>query len=165
MNSDAIEIIPRMRETTMDGGGKTQKNIELATFYVGEALCGMNILQIQEINKIMQLTPVPQAPEYVMGVLNLRGKIVTILDLAKKLGLGDTAIDENSRNIIVNTHDGSAGVLVSRISDVVTAETSSMEKPPTNMSGIQGNFFAGVFKTETTLIGVLDLDKVMGLEE
>lgn len=62
-----------------------KKIVELATFYVGNALCGMDILKVQEINKLMQMTKVPQAPEYVLGILNLRGQIVTILDLGKKL--------------------------------------------------------------------------------
>lgn len=149
----------------METEKQSLKTVELATFYIGQALCGMNILQIQEINKIMQLTPVPQAPEYVKGVLNLRGKIVTIIDLAKKLGLGNTEVDDNTRNIIINTHDGSAGVLVSKISDVVSAEKNTMEKPPSNMKGIQGKFFAGVYKMENTLVGVLDLEKVLSIEE
>lgn len=144
---------------------KSQKTIELATFYVGDAMCGMDILLIQEINKIMQLTPVPQAPEYVMGVLNLRGKIVTILDLAKKVGLGDTPVNEHTRNIIVNTHDGSAGLLVSRIGDVVEMVSDTIEKPPSNMSGIQGNFFSGVFKTDNLLIGMINIAKVMDVDE
>lgn len=141
------------------------QTFEMATFYIGEALCGMNLLQIQEINKIMLLTPVPQAPEYVKGVLNLRGKIVTIIDLDKKLGLGETKVDGHTRNIIVNTHDGSAGVLVTKISDVVVVTKDSMEKPPSNMKGIQGAYFTGVFKLENQLIGVLDIEKVLGIEE
>ncbi|WP_205749293.1 chemotaxis protein CheW [Desulfopila sp. IMCC35008] len=149
----------------MEETKQSLKTVELATFYIGQALCGMNILQIQEINKIMLLTPVPQAPEYVKGVLNLRGKIVTIIDLVKKLELGETKVDEHTRNIIVNTEDGSAGVLVSKISDVVAAVQDTMEKPPSNMQGIQGKYFTGVFKTENQLIGVLDLEKVLRIEE
>ncbi|BDD88383.1 chemotaxis protein CheW [Desulfofustis limnaeus] len=141
------------------------KTLELATFTVGEALCGMDILQIQEINKIMQRTPVPQAPDYVLGVLNLRGKIVTIIDLAKKLGLGDTSASEEARNIIVNSHDGSAGLLVSRIGDVIEVQSDKKEKAPANMRGIEGKYFAGVFKTDTQLIGLLNIDKVLHPDE
>lgn len=141
------------------------RTLELATFSVGEALCGMDILQIQEINKIMQRTPVPQAPDYVLGVLNLRGKIVTIIDLAKKLGLGDTATTEQSRNIIVNSFDGSAGLLVSRIGDVIAVESDRKEQAPANMRGIEGKYFSGVFKTDTQLIGLLNIDKVLHPDE
>ena len=144
-------------------GGKNI--VELATFYVGDALCGMDILKIQEINKLMQMTIVPQAPEYVLGILNLRGQIVTIIDLGKKLGLGETSLDQDPRNIIVNDSGGFVGLLVRRIGDVVEADMQKKEPAPANMQGIQGEFFTGVYKTEKNLIGILDIDKVLSIEE
>ena len=142
-----------------------KKLVELATFYVGDALCGMDILKVQEINKVMQMTTVPQAPEYVLGILNLRGQIVTIIDLCRKLGLGETEISHDTRNIIVNSSGGHVGLLVASISDVVTADMNKTEPPPANMSGIQGEFFTGVWKTDTKLIGVLNIEKVLSIEE
>ena len=139
--------------------------VELATFYVGDALCGMNILKVQEINKLTQMTKVPQAPEYVLGILNLRGQIVTIIDLGKKLGLGETDVSADPRNIIVNSAGGYVGLLVRRISDVVEADMTKKERPPANMQGIQGDFFTGVYKTATNLIGILDIDKVLSIED
>lgn len=136
-------------------------SVELATFYVGEALCGMDILKIQEINKLMEMTTVPQAPDYVMGILNLRGQIVTIIDLGKRLGLSSIAIDDFSRNIIVNSQNEHVGLLVSKIGDVITADWDKVESPPANIGGIQGVFFKGVFKTENHLIGILDAEKVL----
>jgi purine-binding chemotaxis protein CheW len=139
--------------------------IELATFFVGDALCGMDILKIQEINKLTQMTKVPQAPDYVMGILNLRGQIVTIIDLSKKLGLGETDISQDPRNIIVNSAGGHVGLLVRRISDVVEADMNRKERPPANMGGIQGEYFTGVYKTEANLIGLLDIDKVLSFDD
>ncbi len=139
--------------------------VELATFYVGNALCGMDILKVQEINKVMQMTRVPQAPEYVLGILNLRGQIVTIIDLSKKLGLGRTGTGDSQRNIIVNSATGHVGLLVESISDVVTADMNKTEAPPANMNGIQGEYFTAVCKTETLLIGILDVEKVLALED
>jgi purine-binding chemotaxis protein CheW len=138
--------------------------VELATFYVGEALCGMDILKVQEINKLMEMTSVPQAPDYVMGILNLRGQIVTIIDLGKKLGLDTTELTESSRNIIVNSKGEYVGLLVSRISDVVDADWDKVEAPPANIGGVQGRYFKGVFKTDSRLVGILDVEKVL-LEE
>jgi purine-binding chemotaxis protein CheW len=135
--------------------------VELATFYVGDALCGMDILKVQEINKLMEMTKVPQAPEYVTGILNLRGQIVTVVDLGNKLGLTATDLTESSRNIIVNSASEYIGLLVSRISDVVAADMEKVEKPPANIGGLQGSFFKGVFKTKDRLIGILDVDKVL----
>lgn len=139
--------------------------VELATFFIGNALCGMDILKVQEINKLSQMTRVPKAPEYVLGILNLRGQIVTIIDLGKKLGLGETDTSQDSRNIIVNSPGGHVGFLVNSIGDVVTADMERVERAPANMSGIQGDFFTGVFKTQNNLIGMLDVDKVLSLED
>lgn len=139
--------------------------VELATFYVGDALCGMDILKVQEINKLMQMTKVPQAPEYVLGILNLRGQIVTILDLGCKLGLGDTDISDDPRNIIVNSPGGHVGLLVRKISDVISADMEKQEPAPANMSGIQGEYFTGVYKTNDNLVGILDVEKVLSIED
>jgi purine-binding chemotaxis protein CheW len=125
----------------------------------------MDILKVQEINKLMQMTKVPQAPEYVLGILNLRGQIVTIIDLGKKLGLGETDISQDPRNIIVNSAGGHVGLLVRKISDVVSADMEKRERAPANMSGIQGEFFTGVFKTNDHLIGILNVDKVLSIED
>ena len=143
----------------------TDKNVlELATFYVGDALCGMDILKVQEINKLMEMTKVPQAPDYVTGILNLRGQIVTIVDLGKKLGLGETDLGNDPRNIIVNAPGEHIGLLVRQISDVVMANPDKIEPAPANMSGIQGKFFTGVYKTENTLIGILNVEEVLKLD-
>jgi len=144
----------------------TDKNVlELATFYVGDALCGMDILKVQEINKLMEMTKVPQAPEYVTGILNLRGQIVTIVDLGKKLGLGKTDYGDDPRNIIVNAPSEHIGLLVRKISDVVMANPDRIESAPANMNGIQGSFFTGVYKTEDKLIGILNVERVLSLHE
>jgi purine-binding chemotaxis protein CheW len=142
----------------------TKNIIELATFYVGDALCGMDILKVQEINKLMEMTRVPQSPDYMVGILNLRGQIVTIIDLGQKLGLGSVEISNESRNIIVNAPGEHVGLLVTKISDVVMADPDKIEQAPANMSGIQGSFFTGVYKTENKLIGILDVKEVLRIE-
>ena len=139
----------------------SNKTGELATFYIGNTLCGIDILKIQEINKLFELTPVPQAPKYVKGIANLRGQIVTIIDLDHKLGLSSTESSDKSRNIIVNSKGEHIGLLVERISDVVQADWEKVEMPPANIGSVQGNFFKGVLKTENSLIGILDVEEVL----
>ena len=142
--------------------GSTQEaTMELATFYVGKALCGIDILSIQEINKHFEVTTVPQAADYVVGVLNLRGRIVTVLDLGKKLGLSQIKQSKNNKNIIVRSQDELIGLMVDSISDVVTADTTSIEHSPSNISGVKGKYFRGVLKTESSLIGILDVEEVL----
>lgn len=148
----------------MKATAERRPTVELATFYVGEALCGMDILNVQEINKLMDMTNVPQAPDYVTGILNLRGQIVTVIDLGKKLGLSSTELNDATRNIIVNAGNEHIGLLVSSISDVVEAQWDKVEDPPANIGGLQGNFFKGVFKTQDRLIGILDVNHVLSEE-
>ena len=138
---------------------------ELATFQVGEALCGIEIRQIQEINKLTQMTRVPQAPTDVLGILNLRGHIVTVIDLAHRLGLGATEPSPQARIIIVNTAGGKVGILVSRISDVVAVDLMLKETSPANMRGIQGRYFNGVCKRENSLVGLINIARVLSHEE
>ncbi len=142
--------------TTISSG-----DLEFSTFYVGGALCGINILNIQEINKHFDITQVPQSSDYVKGILNLRGRIVTIIDLGKKLGLEPINKNQDNRNIIVNSEDEHIGLLVDSISDVAIAKKEDIEPAPSNIGSIKGKYFQGVLKTETQLIGILDIDEVL----
>jgi purine-binding chemotaxis protein CheW len=160
MTSQKAKQTPR----TGSGARNKQGTVELATFYIGEALCGMDILKIQEINRLMEMTRVPQAPDYVMGILNLRGEIVTIIDLGKKLGLDTIDFDEFARNIIVNADNEHIGLMVTRIGDVVEADWQKVEPPPANIGGVQGEFFKGVLKMQDRLIGILNVDRVLAEE-
>jgi purine-binding chemotaxis protein CheW len=144
---------------------KTNKNIKMATFYVGNALFGMDILKVQEINKILDLTTVPQAPEYVKGILNLRGQIVTIIDLGIKLGLSRIEIGPDTRNVIVNSKNEYIGLLVDRIGDVERTSEDKIEAPPANIGDVKAKFFEGVFKKENSLVGILNVEKVLKEEQ
>ncbi len=137
------------------------KTVDLATFTIGGAAYGIDILKIQEINKLLDLTPVPGAPPYVQGILNLRGQIVTVIDLGLKLGLSNTHPEDQGRNIIIRSRGEYIGLLVEQISDVVEVPLDEMESPPANMNGIHGEFFHGVIKTIDRLIGILDIEKIL----
>jgi len=137
------------------------KTVELATFYVGDALCGMDILKVQEINKLLEMTEVPLAPDYVKGILNLRGQIVTVIDLGNKLSLSETKTSGETRNIIVNSNGEYIGLLVDKIGDVERTDEQDIEPPPANIGGIQGKYFEGVFKKEKSLIGILNVEEVL----
>ncbi|MBF0120861.1 MAG: chemotaxis protein CheW [Desulfobacterales bacterium] len=135
--------------------------LEFATFYIGEALCGIDILLVQEINRQIEVTCIPKAPDYVIGVLNLRGKIVTVIDLGKKLGLSPIRVSKYNRNIIVNSQDEHIGLVVDRISDVIITDSSKIEPAPSNIGGLRGKYFKGVYKTDRSLIGILNIENVL----
>jgi len=129
--------------------------------YIGDHQFGINILKVQEINKNPTITTVPRSREFIVGVMNLRGRIVTVIDLAKKLGLSFTVPGRENRMIIVNSQDEYIGLLVDRIGDVVPVATEKAEPPPVNIDGILGSFTEGVLKTGAGLIGILDVEAVL----
>ncbi len=137
------------------------ESLNIATFYVRESVYGIDLLKIQEINKLLVLTPVPGAPSFVRGILNLRGQIVTIIDLGYKLGLPETHEKSKARNIIVRSRGEQIGLMVEHIGEVIRANIDQVDPPPANMNGILGDFFHGVIKTDDLLIGILDIEKVL----
>ena len=134
---------------------------ELVTFRIGQALCGIDILKVQEINKLRDWTSVPHAPDYVLGILSIRGDIVTVMDLGKRLGLDGCCVDENCRNIIVDSEDEYVGLLVDEIGDVETVNYEQLCSVPANSHGIQSKFIEAVLKTEEKLIAILDTEKLL----
>jgi len=147
-----------MRPTT---GAKRTETSEYATFYLKDALCGIALEAIQEINKPSELTVVPQAPDYVMGIVNLRGRIVTVIDTGKRLGLKPIEAGNDMRTIIVNDGEESLGLMVDRIGNVVRVEPNGIEAPPPNIGEVPGRCFDAVFKTTERLIGLLALDRLV----
>ena len=137
------------------------KLIKLATFYIGRALCGINILHIQEINKLTNATNVPQSPDYVKGVLNLRGQIITVIDLGRKIALKSLSEKKENRNIIVQFQKEHIGLLVDKISDVFEIEADKIEPAPSNIGNIQEVFFEGVVKNDSSLIGILNIKEIL----
>ncbi len=131
-----------------------------ATFFINDAQFGIELTKVQEINKNSELTMVPQSPEKVMGVMNLRGRIVTIIDTGKNLGLTAIQRTKNTRNIIVQDGDEHIGLAVDCIGNVLTIEVNRVFPPPANIVGVKGKYFDGVFKTEGGLVGLLNLESV-----
>lgn len=138
--------------------------LELATFYVGGLLMGADIRQVEEINRLLDVTPVPRAPDFVVGVLNLRGEVVTVLDLGRILGMDATEIGAETRNVIVNSQDEQVGLVADRIGDVVTIPATKVDPLPANFSGPEGRFFQGVCMLDAGLLMVLDVEAVLNVE-
>lgn len=137
---------------------------QLATFAIGDLLAGIDIQSIQEINRQVETTPVPHAPAAVRGVVNLRGDVVTIMDLRVILDLEPIQISPSARAIIVRQGNERTGLLVDAVSDVVTINGSNILPCPANVNGIAGRFFSGVVQLDRDLLVVLSIDQVLGAE-
>ncbi|NOY29743.1 MAG: chemotaxis protein CheW [Planctomycetes bacterium] len=138
--------------------------LQLATFYVGDILLGIDIQQVQEINRQLDVTEVPHSPDFVRGVINLRGDVATVVDLRTILGLPSAEVTRESRNLIVHSKGETIGFLVDRISDILALNTNEISPSPTTVEGVDGNLFKGIFKLETELLIILDVDAVLSGE-
>ncbi len=134
---------------------------EYITFYIGDMLMGIDIQRVQEINHNLDCTPVPHTDDFIRGVINLRGEVVTVLELRKILNLPEPAAKQQHRNIIVNADGESIGLVIDRISDVVIADNQEIEPAPANLNGINNRFFNGVYKKEKELLLLLNIDEIV----
>jgi purine-binding chemotaxis protein CheW len=151
---------------------------QYSTFRLGDRLFGLDLMMIREINRILDITPVPHARRHIRGLINLRGQIVTILDLGVRLGLERQGIGVDSHNIILKTtaelaavrREGEpecitspdlVGFLVDAIGDVVEADEATIEPPSANVGEAEGGFLSGVIKTDAGLLVLLDIREVL----
>lgn len=134
---------------------------KLVLFESGNLLCGLDIAHVQEINKNIAVTIVHRAPESVRGVINLRGEIVTIVDLRTKFGFEPLVQDDETQIVIVRQGDENIGLMVDSVSDVVIADEKNIEQPPSNLAGVTGRFFKGIYKLEHSLVAILNIDELL----
>ena len=140
--------------------------LELSIFEVGGLTGAVFISDIQEINKHIDVTPVHNAPDYIRGMMNLRGNIITIIDLRAKFGMEILKeIDEDMRILVVNHEYEHIGLLVDRILDVVQADPAAIEPPPSNIQGVAGKYFSNIYKMENTLAAILNVKEILKVDQ
>lgn len=141
---------------------------QLVVFGLGNGEFGIDISQVREIVRLQTITAIPQSLDFVEGIVNLRGKIVPIVDLSKRFRVGNvTAGDESRRRIIVvSMGSQNIGILVDGVSEILRIPDESIEPtPPIVASDVSSDFIRGVAKVENRLIVVLDLDRIFTFEE
>ncbi len=137
---------------------------QFVTFRVGDVLMGIDIRQVEEINRQFEVTTVSQAPKYVRGVFNLRGEVTTLVDLRTILRLPTVEITRHFRTVVVRSNNERVGLLVDRIDDVVEIRIDEIDPLPANLGGFNESLFKGVFKLKTELLVVLDVEAVLTVE-
>ncbi len=151
----------------MDPSRKKQDDelLQLVTFSIGEEEFGVNILKVQEIIRTMEIAKVPRAPEFVEGVINLRGKVIAIIDLRRRFGLVPKAHDKNTRIIVIEINNIIVGFVVDAVSEVLRIPASTVEPPPPVVAGVDSDYISGVGKLQDRLLIMLDLDKLLSSED
>ena len=149
-------------ETDKQQANMEGETIQLSCFYLEDTLCGLDINIVQEINQDLQITKVPMSSDYVVGIMNLRGQIVTVIDQCRKIGFKPSTITDESRVIIVNSQKEHIGLLVDRVTEVLTTPVKEITDPPSNIKGVQGRFFKGVVHTKNNeILALLDVEAVL----
>ena len=134
----------------------------ITTFALRDTCCAIDALQVQEVIKLGHVTPVRHAPADVVGIVNLRGRIVSVLDLGMKLALPPIVPAPGNRVLIVEDRGETVGLLVDAVSDVVELDGTALEPPPPNLCGIQGDVITGVTSEAGQLVALLDLGRTLG---
>jgi purine-binding chemotaxis protein CheW len=144
----------------MKGNG-TKGDGQFCTFFVDGLFFGVEVMKVQEVIKCQGLTRVPLAPAVVSGLINLRGQIVTAIDLRRRLELNDRPADQLPINVVVRTDDGAVSLLVDEIGDVLEVDEETWERPPETLRGVARELIPGAYKLKDRLLLILDTEKAL----
>ena len=134
---------------------------QIATFRVSNLLLGVNIDVVQEINRQLDVTEVPHAPDTVLGVINLRGEVVTVVDIRTLLGMEKQEISDSCRCVVIHSQDELIGVLVDSVADILSVPHNEIEPAPANIDGVEGRFFQGVYALGDGVVVLLDVEQLL----
>lgn len=139
--------------------------IQLVSFKLGREEFGVDILKVQEINRMLKITQVPNSPDFVEGVVNLRGRIIPVIDLRKRLLISEREHDAKTRIIVVDIGGNTVGFIVDEVNEVLRISKGIIENPPELVSKIDSDFITSVAKLEDRIIILLDLNKLLKMDE
>lgn len=151
--------------TTAQATGAQGEVLQLVSFTLGNEEFGIDILKVQEINRFVSVTRVPNAPTFIEGVINLRGKVIPIIDLRKRFGLTATDRGANTRIIVVEVSQKVVGFIVDSVREVLRIPKGVVDPPPPIVAGISADYIDGVGKMSGRLLVLLNLDKVLSVTE
>ncbi len=153
-----MQILENQTETV-------EEILQLVSFKLGEEEFAVDILKVQEINKTLQITKVPNTPKSFEGIVNLRGKVIPVVDLRQKMGMPHKEEDQNTRIIVVELVERTIGFIVDQVKEVLRIPKSITEPPPRMVSNTNTNMFTSVAKLENRLIILLDLEQLFSENE
>ena len=134
------------------------------TFRLGDEIYGIDVLKVQEVLRITEISPVPGAPDYVLGIINLRGNVVTVVDARNRFSLPPKESDDASRIIVVDAFDKIIGLLVDNVSEVAYVPDSQIDLAPNVGNEDSNKFVAGVYNRDNELLIMVDLAKLINSE-
>ena len=145
---------------------KKTKEYQLVVFAIGNEEFGVEIGQVREIVRLVQITYLPKAPEFIEGVVNLRGQVLPVIDLAKRLGISSHLRTEATRIVVIEVENNTVGMIVDSVSEVLRLSSEDVDEVPMLVdTEIPEHYIRGVGKLKDRLLVLLDLDKILTPEE
>lgn len=135
------------------------------TFRLGDETYGINVMQVQEVLRMTEIAPVPGAPHYVLGIINLRGNVVTVLDTRTRFGLEPRETDDATRIVIIETDGHIVGILVDSVAEVVNLRASEIETAPNVGNSESSRYIQGVYSRDGDILILVDVNKLLSAEE
>ncbi len=139
--------------------------LQWVTFRLADETYGINVMNVQEVLRVPEIAPVPGAPDYVLGIINLRGNVVTVLDTRKRLGLPEQAEDDATRIVILGTDKSVVGIMVDSVAEVVEMRRSAIESSPNVGNDESSKYIDGVATYKDDLLILIDVNKLLTDEE
>jgi purine-binding chemotaxis protein CheW len=139
--------------------------LQWVTFHLDNETYGINVMQVQEVLRYTEIAPVPGAPSYVLGIINLRGNVVTVIDTRQRFGLDSTPVTDNTRIVIIEADKQVVGIMVDSVAEVVYLRQSEVETAPNVGNDESAKFIQGVCNKNGELLILVELDKMMSEEE
>ena len=145
---------------------KRDELIQLVSFELGGEEYGVEVLKVREIIRLMNITKMPNTPHYVEGIINLRGKVIPIVSMRKRFGLGEDEHSNQTRIMVIDVPGGMTGFIVDGVSEVIRIRSSEIQPPPPMVSGnIDQDFITGVFNHADRLLIIMDVDRLFSQAE
>ena len=139
--------------------------VQWVTFRLDDEIYGINVMQVQEVLRVSEIAPVPGAPNYVLGIINLRGNVVTVIDTRMRLGLNSKEVDDSTRIVIIEADKQVVGILVDSVAEVVDLRMSEVESAPNVGNDESSKYIQGVASRDGELLILVDLNKLLTDEE
>lgn len=139
--------------------------IQWVTFHLENEKYGIKVMQVQEVLRMTEIAPVPGAPHYVLGIINLRGNVVTVIDTRRRFGLPDVDPDDETRIVIVEANNNVVGILVDSVAEVVDLKASEIETAPNVGNDESSKYIQGVSSRDEELLILVDVNKLLSDEE
>ncbi len=140
-------------------------SLQIVCFKIGKEEYGIDILQVQEILKLPHITKLPKSKPYILGVMDLRSKVIPIIDLSTRFGIKTQTSGESSRAIVVDIAHRKVGLAIDSVSHVIKVNSDDIEPPPPVVKGISGKYIVGIAKVDDGFVVILDITQIFSTEE